>query len=76
MPPEYTGISILPAARDAIRAFAAKAGGELERRLSMSEALMLAVKIATAHLATDARPAATELGIIPPPVTEPNGEAQ
>lgn len=75
MPPEYTGISILPAARDAIRAFSAKAGGELERRISMSEALMLAVRIATAHLSTDARAAAIDVGIIPAG-TEPNGEAQ
>lgn len=68
--PDYTGISISHAARDDLRLFQARAVGALGQRLNMSEALRLAVKIATDHLSTDAGTAWQSL------ITEPNGEAQ
>jgi hypothetical protein len=66
--PEYTGISISHGARDDLRMFKAQAGGVLGRSINMSDALRLAVRIATAHLSTDG-PEAWQL------ITEPNGEA-
>lgn len=68
MPPEYTGISITPAARDELRRFQAQATGVLAQRVNMSDALRLAVRIAAAHLATDG-PGVWESMT----VTKPNG---
>ena len=59
----YTGVSITPEARDDLRLFAAKSGGVLGQRVSITEALRLAVHIASAHLATDGLSSARALGI-------------
>jgi hypothetical protein len=66
--PEYTGISITPAARDDLRRFQAQATGVLAQRVNMSDALRLAVRIATAHLATDGTDTWKSMT-----VTKPNG---
>ncbi len=68
MPPQSTGISITPAARDALRRFQAQATGVLAHRLNMSDALSLAVHIAAEHLATDGTSAWQAMN-----VTKPNG---
>lgn len=70
MAPEYTGISISHAARDELRTFQAQATGVLSRRINMTDALRLAVRIAAAHLTSDGPSTWNAMT-----VTEPNGEA-
>jgi hypothetical protein len=60
----YIGISVAPEARDALRTFQAVAGGQLSQRITLTDALLLAVRVATAHLSTDAVPTARDLGIL------------
>lgn len=69
-----TTINVSYTGRDALRRFAAVAGGALGRRVTMPDALLLAVTM-TEHLGTDAYlEAASQLGLIEP--TESNGETQ
>ncbi|MDG9679042.1 hypothetical protein [Micromonospora sp. DH14] len=66
MASEYTAINVSHGARDELRSFAAAATGTLGQRVTMTDALRLAVRIATAHLAADATATATALGITGP----------
>lgn len=61
----YTQVSVSPQARDELRRFQALAGGQVGARLTMTDALALAVAIATTHLSDVAR-TAQELGIPEP----------
>jgi len=45
----YTGISVTPEARDAVRRFQAVAGGKLATRITVSDALLIAVHLAEQH---------------------------
>lgn len=63
MSPGYAGISVAPEARDALRTFQAVAGGRLGQRITVSDALLLAVRIASDHLDADAISTARDLGI-------------
>jgi hypothetical protein len=67
---EYTAINVSHAARDELRTFAARAGGMAASRVTMTDALRIAIRIATAHLATDG-PAVWQAI-----TTESNGETQ
>lgn len=58
MKPGYTGISITPDARDAIRRFQAVAGGKLAHRITLSDALVIAVHLAEQY--ADDIPAAAQ----------------
>lgn len=60
---QYTSVTVSPEAAAELRMFAAHTGALVSRRVTMTDALRLAVRIATAHLADDARPAAEALGI-------------
>jgi hypothetical protein len=48
---DYTGISITIEARSDLRRFAAAATGALGERVTMTDALRLAIRIASDHLA-------------------------
>lgn len=61
---KYTGVSITPEAREDLRLFAARAGGVIGQRISITDALRLAVHIASAHLTADVPRAAQTLGIV------------
>lgn len=62
MASRYSAINVYPATRDRLRRFAAVAGGQAGRRLTLGEALDIAIQLATNHI--DEIP------------TEPNGEAR
>jgi hypothetical protein len=47
----YTSVNVEPAAAADLRLFAAQAGGQLGRRVTMTDALRLACRIASVHLA-------------------------
>lgn len=68
-----TGISVTFEARDAIRRFAAVATGAVSQRVTIPDALRLAVYVATRH-PDELEASAAVLGIIPP--TESIGETQ
>jgi hypothetical protein len=68
-----TAINTTPEARAELRAFQAAATGVVGRVLNTSEVLILAVRIATAHL-TEIPAVWREMSETP--ATEPNGEAQ
>jgi hypothetical protein len=63
---EYTAINVSPLARNELRTFAAFAAGALGQRVTMTDALRLALRIAQVHLTEDATDAATALGLIRP----------
>jgi hypothetical protein len=63
----YTSVNVDPAAAADLRLFAAQSGGQLGRRVTMSDALRYACRIASAHMA-DLPPVAAELA--PPTPTE------
>ena len=71
MAAKLTAINTTLEARAELRAFQAAATGAVGRVLNMSEALILAARIATVHLA---EVPATWQNLSA--VTEPNGEAQ
>lgn len=60
---QYTSVTVAPAAAAELRLFAAQVGGPLGQRVTMTDALRLAVRIATEHLA-EVQPIAVTLGII------------
>lgn len=67
MPAGFTAVNVARDAAEDLRTFAARSSGALGKRVTLSQALRLATRIASAHLATDATDAATALGVIPPP---------
>lgn len=71
MASDYTAINVYPVAREDLRVFQATATGLLRRRVNMTDALRLAVRIAAAHLAEEGEAAWQAIQ-----ATEPNGEAQ
>lgn len=71
MATEYTAINVSHAAREDLRVFQAAATGLLRRRVNMTDALRLAIRLASAHLATEG-----EAGWADMQAAEPNGEAQ
>jgi hypothetical protein len=68
---DYTAINVSHAARDDLRVFQAAATGLLRRRVNMTDALRLAVRLATVILATDGEASWSQMQ-----AAEPNGEAQ
>jgi hypothetical protein len=66
VPAGFTAVNVAPEAADDLRTFAALAGGALGKRVTLSNALRLATRIATAHLTADATAAARQLGLIEP----------
>lgn len=69
MATDYTAISVAPVAREELRTFAAMATGVLRQRVTMTDALRLALIIATPYLATEGHAAWQQLI----EATDPNG---
>jgi hypothetical protein len=63
-------VSITLAAREDLRRFAAISSGALGRRVTMAEALRIAIELATARIDAEGQDAAIKLGLIDPPKTE------
>lgn len=58
----YVGVNITAEARDALHKFKAVAGGQLEQQITLTDAVELAVTVATNHL-SEVSTTAKELGI-------------
>lgn len=63
---QYTSVNVSPEAAAELRSFAVQVTPALGRRVTMTDALRVAVKIATAHLA-EAPATAAALGLPPAP---------
>jgi hypothetical protein len=68
----YTSVTVAPEAAADLRLYAAQLGGPLGKRVTMTDALRMAVAVASAHLADSATTdAARSLGLTTaPPTTE------
>lgn len=66
----YTSVNVEPPAAADLRTYAALLGGQLGKRATMTDALRVAVAVATAHLADPATlAAAARVGVIEPPTS-------
>lgn len=71
----YTNISVGHEVRAGVVQFQTRAIGALEKRVTQSEALTIALHLASQHSVEELQAAAVALGIIEPP-TESIGETQ
>jgi hypothetical protein len=71
--PGYVTLNVTPEARDAVRALSFALTGSAGRRISLSEAVLVACGVAEQH-ADDARARAIALTDVPPttPTTDPS----
>lgn len=69
MASEYTTVSITLPAREDLRRFSAISGGSIGQRITMADALRIAVWIANEHQ-SEVTNAAVALGLIEPPAKE------
>lgn len=69
MASDYTAINVSHEARDDLRVFQAAAIGLMRRRVNMTDAMRLALRLATAHLAAEGEAAWESMQ-----ATAPNGD--